>query len=288
MTMTDQTRTSVVPEEIASLLERRTTLRGWLAAVEDRREEVRQDVFRRVRDDYRERLEGVEANLATHRSDLAASLDDREAVVAELEEEREVRAADLEEVELRHAVGEYDEDAWRERKAEHEDVLSELEGRLESERAATEQLREVLDELEDLGSEPAAVSEPATASGPAPAAGSAETRDRPARTQQATEREVTEPEEEEPATSGTASVAEPASGDTPDDPVAEDPSDVEPPSSPAVEESESQSRETEDALDFLENLSLEGVDFDTLDLDAEEGEEGTSGEDAADREEGRG
>lgn len=286
MTMTDQTRTSVVPEEIASLLERRTTLRGWLAEVEDRREEVREDVFRRVRDDYRERLEGVEANLATHRSDLAASLDDREAVVAELEEEREVRAADLEEVELRHAVGEYDEDAWRDRKAEHEDVLSELEGRLESERAATEQLREVLDELEDLGSEPATVSEPATASGPAPAAGSAETRDRPARTAQATEREVVEPEEEAPVTSGKTSTEEPASGDDPDDRVAEEPSEVEPPSSPTVEESES--RETEDALDFLENLSLEGVDFDTLDLDAEEGEDRTSGGDAADREEGRG
>lgn len=286
MTMTDQTRTSVVPEEIASLLERRTTLRGWLAAVEDRREKVREDVFRRVRDDYRERLEGVEASLATHRSDLAASLDDREAVVAELEEEREVRAADLEEVELRHAVGEYDEDAWRERKAEHEDVLSELEGRLESERAATEQLREVLDELEDLGSEPATVSEPATASGPAPAAGSAETSRRPARTSEAAEPEVAGREEEAPATSGTASTEEPASGDDPDDRVAEEPSEVEPPSSPAVEESES--REAEDALDFLENLSLEGVDFDTLDLDAEEGEGRTSGGDAADREEGRG
>lgn len=272
MTMTDQTRTSVVPEEIASLLERRTTLRGWLAAVEDRREEVREDVFRRVRDDYRERLEGVEASLATHRSDLAASLDDREAVLAELEEEREVRAADLEEVELRHAVGEYDEDAWRERKAEHEDVLSELEGRLETERAATEQLREVLDELEDLGSEPATVSEPATASGPAPAAGSSETSGRPARTSDATEREVAGREEEEPATSGTASVAEPASGGGQDDRVVE----------------ESESRETEDALDFLENLSLEGVDFDTLDLDAEEGEGRTSGEEGADREEGRG
>lgn len=280
MTMTDQTRTSVVPEEIASLLERRTTLRGWLAAVEDRRQEVREDVFRRVRDDYRERLEGVEASLATHRSDLAASLDDREAVVAELEEEREVRAADLEEVELRHAVGEYDEDAWRERKAEHEDVLSELEGRLESERAAREQLREVLDELEDLGSEPG------TVSGPAPAAESAETSGRPARTPEATEQEVTGREEEEPATSGTTSVAEPASGDDRDDRVAEEPSEVEPSSSPAVEESAS--RETEDALDFLENLSLEGVDFDTLDLDAEEGEGRTSGGDAADREEGRG
>lgn len=284
MTMTDQTRTSVVPEEIASLLERRTTLRGWLAAVEDRREEVREDVFRRVRDDYRERLEGVESKLATHRSDLAASLDDREAVVAELEEKREVRAADLEEVELRHAVGEYDEDAWRERKAEHEEVLSELEGRLESERGAAEQLRDVLDELGDLGAEPAA--------------GAAEAGGRPARTREAIERQDVGPEE--PATPGSASSEDPAPDD-PDDRVVEDSSEAERPASPAVEEPESrepesreaesretESRETEDALDFLENLSLEGVDFDTLDLDAEEAEGRASGGDAADREEGRG
>lgn len=279
--MTDQARTSVVPEEIASLLERRTTLREWLAAVEDRREEVREDVFRRVRDDYRERLEEVEASLATHRSDLAASLDDREAVIAELGEKREVRAADLEEVELRHAVGEYDEDAWRERKAEHEDVLAELEGRLESERGAAEQLRDVLDELGDLGAEPATVSEQATD------AGSTETSDRPARTPDAMERH--DVGAEEPATSGTASAEEPAPGD-PDDGVVEEPSEVERPGSPAVEEAESretESGETEDALDFLENLSLEGVDFDTLDLDAEEGEGGAPGGDAADREGGR-
>jgi hypothetical protein len=277
--MTDQTPTSVVPEEIASLLERLTTLREWLAAVEDRREQVREDVFRRVRDDYRERLEGVEASLATHRSDLAASLDEREAVVAELEEEREVRAAHLEEVELRHAVGEYDEDAWRERKAEHEEVLSELEGRLESERAASEQLRDVLDELGDLGAESATVSEPATA------AGSAETSGRPARTPEAAERKVAGREEDEPATPRTASAEEPAPGEA-DDRVAEEPSEVERPGSTADEASDA--RETEDALDFLENLSLEGVDFDTLDLDAEEGERPRSEGDAADREEGRG
>ncbi|MFW6192027.1 MAG: hypothetical protein ACOC83_00960 [Gemmatimonadota bacterium] len=275
--MTDQARTSVVPEEIASLLERRTTLRGWLAAVEDRREEVREDVFRRVRDDYTERLDGVEASLVTHRSDLAASLEEREAVVAKLDEEREVRAADLEEVELRHAVGEYDEDAWRERKAEHEEVLSELEERLESERAAAEQLRDVLDELGDLGADPETVSEPTAA------AGSVETRGGPARSPDTADRE--DAGSEEPATPRTASGEEPAPGEA-DDRVGEEPSEVERPG-PAADE-ESDARETEDALDFLENLSLEGVDFDTLDLDAEEGEGRAPGGDAADREEGRG
>lgn len=302
--MAEARPTNVVPEEIASLLEKRTTLRDWLRAVDERRDDVRPDVFRRVRDDYRDRLTSVEESLANHRSDLARSLDEREGVVSDLEEQREVRAADLEEVELRHAVGEYDEEAWREQKAEHEEVLADLDERLDSERAAAGRLREVLDELEDLGAEPASAPAPGAGDGPgepsdstepesgAPAGRSPAPPSAPAGAMREEAGEAPPPgapESAAEAPAGSAADADPATstedvdreGDAGGSPAG-GPDRASEAGTDAVSD---RRQETEDALDFLENLSLEGVDFDSLDLDAEEergGNEDADGEEDRD------
>lgn len=168
--MTTDTAQDVVPERISDLLSERATLHQWIERVEERREDVRPAVYRRVRDDYVDRLDEVEGALATHRTDLEESLATHRSALEELEEEREDRAARLEEVELRHAVGELDEEEWGERESALRGELDEYEARLEEERSAAVRLEEVLEELESVGEGEAALEpEPATSEAGAPA-----------------------------------------------------------------------------------------------------------------------
>lgn len=153
-----------IPEEITELLEKRSTFREWLDRLEGREGEVRAEVYERVRGDYLERLSGVEEELAGHREELESSLDRCRERVATLEEERDERAADLEEAELRHAVGEYEDEAWDDLRGEHEGALAELEGRLDEERSATARFEEILAEL-DAGRADEPADEPGAASG---------------------------------------------------------------------------------------------------------------------------
>lgn len=159
--MTPDRSDDVVPERIAELLEERSTLLQWLERLEEKREEVRPSVYERVRSDYGDRLEGVERSLAGHRSDLEESLAGHRSAADELEEEHEDRAARLEEMELRHAVGELEEDEFEERAEELRGGLEDLEERLAEERGAARRLEEVLEELarmESLGATEAAPS----------------------------------------------------------------------------------------------------------------------------------
>ncbi|HKK28591.1 MAG TPA: hypothetical protein VKB18_10945 [Gemmatimonadota bacterium] len=156
-----QSDVPTIPEEITELLEKRSTFREWLDRLEGREEGVRAEVYERVRGDYLERLSGVEEELAGHREELESSLARCRERVDSLEEERDERAADLEEAELRHAVGEYADEEWDELRGEHEAALAELEGRLEEERSATARFEEILAELDqgravEAGGEPEA------------------------------------------------------------------------------------------------------------------------------------
>ena len=254
-----------VPPEIAELIERRSTLQGWLERLEGRREDVREAVYERVRGDYRERLDEVERRLGSHRSDLERSLERRRATVAELEGEREERAARLEEAELRHEVGELDEGAFEEEASGHREALEELDAELETERAAADRLQEVLEELSgleasDADEEPEAgtgsrwpVSDP----GPADAGGDQEGGGRAGGEEEAGGG-GTDSEEGAPAAERRA---RPTAGSAEDEEAGEATGD----------------RPDGDELDFLESLSLDDPDaLDTLSMDLDEEE--TDGE----------
>jgi len=206
----------VVPAEIASLLDRRTTIRGWLEGVDERADEVRPEVLRRVREDYEGRLREVEEELMTHRADLERSLETRRATLAELRERRESREADLEEARLRHSVGEYEDDDWESRRTEHEEELEEIGSQIEEEAAGEEKLAAVLDELRELDEGP-----PGTASADGDEAGA------PLPEEREEVEAVREPEEtsdlgdsQEPVASGGAEDREPQAEDR--EPQAED------------------------------------------------------------------
>lgn len=143
----------VIPKEIMRLLDRRATLGGWLAKLNELRGTVRPEVYEKVRGDYEERLHAQETELTAHRSDMEAALAERRARVLQLEADRDERAAELEEAELRFAVGEFREGEYEKRKEQHDRTLAELDAELEADRAALAKLDEVVGVLSRLGEE---------------------------------------------------------------------------------------------------------------------------------------
>ena len=134
----------VIPEAIRSLLEQRAQYMEWLAKLDDLGGQYRPEVARRVRGDYQERLTGVEDELHGHQAELESSLAERQSRLGELEHRHDACAAELEEIELRHQVGEFDDSEWEDRKSEREQELRGIVEDLEVERHAVEELGSVL------------------------------------------------------------------------------------------------------------------------------------------------
>ena len=137
----------VIPDEIRDLLERRSTFQEWLDRLGNLGSEFRPEVAAKVRSDYEGRLARVEADLEGHRTDLEAALTERRAAVSDVSERHDARAAELEETELRHRVGEFDDEQWEHRRAEHQVALDELAADLSVHSSAVAALEAVLDEL---------------------------------------------------------------------------------------------------------------------------------------------
>jgi hypothetical protein len=134
----------VIPDAIRTLLERRAQYMEWLAKLDDLGGKYRPEVAKRVRADYRARLTGVEDELHGHKEELESSLFRRKQQLSELEQRHDVCAAELEEAELRHQVGEFDEGEWDNRKEAHQRELADVARALAGEREAVAELGSVL------------------------------------------------------------------------------------------------------------------------------------------------
>jgi len=137
----------VIPEAIRELLEQRGTYQGWLSRLDELGSEFRPEVAEKVRGDYAGRLATVETELEGHRTELETALADRTAAVDRVAGEHDARSAELEETQLRHVVGEFDDEEWERRRAEHQVGIDELEAELTTQRSAVESLQTVLGEL---------------------------------------------------------------------------------------------------------------------------------------------
>lgn len=137
----------VIPEAIRDLLEKRGTFQEWLAKLDELGSEFRPEVADKVRGDYATRLADVEAELGGHRAELETALAERLGAVEKVALEHDARSAELEETQLRHVVGEFDDDEWETRRAGHQGLIDELETELTEQRAAVESLQVVLGEL---------------------------------------------------------------------------------------------------------------------------------------------
>ena len=140
--MTPSEPTSAAIESPTELLARREQLMEWLRRL-DGLDDIPAQVASRVRTDYEQRLATVVDELAAHRDQLADErqrLDDQLLAAAE----RHDGAVDaLEEVRLRHRIGELSSDEWETRRPTLEDEVESA----SAERSGTEQEIAGLDEL---------------------------------------------------------------------------------------------------------------------------------------------
>jgi hypothetical protein len=137
----------VIPEAIRELLEKRGTFQEWLARLDELGNEFRPEVADKVRSDYASRLGEVETELEGHRAELETALADRTGAVEKVAAEHDSRSAELEETQLRHVVGEFDDEEWERRRAKHQVQIDELEADLTAQRSAVDSLQTVLSEL---------------------------------------------------------------------------------------------------------------------------------------------
>lgn len=179
-------------EEIHRLLEQRATFQLWLDKLDGVKGKFRPEVATRVERDYRERLGQVEAELGAHRAGIEAALEERRKEAGALSDRRDTQAAELEEVELRHAVGELAEGDWERQRRELEEALAALDRSIEEERGAIGELESI---VADLSLRPAerprggGRREPQRRREPAPAAAAAGASATPARQSEEVEEE---------------------------------------------------------------------------------------------------
>jgi hypothetical protein len=140
----------VVPTIVRELIQESQKIQGWIGKLAEHADAEHEDVFKRVRDDYSGRLGRVADQLADHRSGLLSSLEDRKSTVASLRVDRFSHTADLEEVRLRRAVGEFTEKEWDSRRATIETSLDRVDSLLAVEEKAVYELTIVVDTIGEL------------------------------------------------------------------------------------------------------------------------------------------
>ncbi|HLM65968.1 MAG TPA: hypothetical protein VK358_00505, partial [Longimicrobium sp.] len=125
---------------VPDLIRLREQLTGWIARLDEVGPQASSRVAERVRADYASRLRRVNEDLAAHRGEIEADLARFRAALTEAEELRGSVADELDELSLRHLIGELEEGEWEARRPELESALATAETQASGIRAEVERL----------------------------------------------------------------------------------------------------------------------------------------------------
>jgi hypothetical protein len=115
---------------IEELLEQRTQYEEWLAKLDSSGDKAPPAVRQRVRGDYEARLQRIMEQLRGRGAAIAEELERHHASQAELDRERRAAEEALAEAEVRHSVGEYTADEWRQVNEQSRRDIEQLRARL--------------------------------------------------------------------------------------------------------------------------------------------------------------
>jgi len=144
---------------IEDLLKERERYELWLDRLDQKGADAPDSVRSKVRADYESRLDRVMDELRTHQDSVAEQLAELRVAQADLSTQEAEAKEELAEAEVRHDVGEYDDDAWEEIKSAGERGLDEI----------LKELERVNDEIANLAEVQALIAAPSETA-PAPAA----------------------------------------------------------------------------------------------------------------------
>lgn len=140
---------------VEALTQQREQLRGWLARLDEVGRGVAGHVAERVRADYQARLQVVTQELSSHQDAIRADLDTQRTELEHAESMRAEAADEMDEVHLRHLIGELPQETWEERRPHLEGAVAAAEGEVTRIRAEVERLDTLLREM-GQGNAPAA------------------------------------------------------------------------------------------------------------------------------------
>src|SRR3712207_5958273 len=106
--MSEQTPGATVHD----LIRQREQLTGWIARLDEVGPQASSRAAERVRADYADRLRRVNESLSSHQGEIQADLERFRGALEQAEQRRLAVADELDELSLRHLIGELDEAAW--------------------------------------------------------------------------------------------------------------------------------------------------------------------------------
>ena len=153
---------------IEALLEQRTQYEAWLAKLDNSGDKAPPAVRERIRGDYEARLQSVMEQLRGRGSAISEELERHHASQAELDRQRRAAEEALAESEVRHSVGEYTEDEWRQVSDQSRREIEQLRAQLRSIGAEITRLTQVQALIAAPRTAAPAATPPAAAPRPAP------------------------------------------------------------------------------------------------------------------------
>jgi hypothetical protein len=150
---------------VPDLIRLREQLTGWIARLDEVGPQASSRVAERVRSDYVDRLRRVNEDLATHRGEIEADLARFRAALAEAEELRGRAADEMDELSLRHLIGELDQGAWDEARPGLERRVADADDAVARARAEVDHLQQLAAEI--AGNDASAAAETEDAAGEA-------------------------------------------------------------------------------------------------------------------------
>src|SRR5881394_1751397 len=107
-------REPVSLDALNGLLKERQRYEEWLAALEEKRANTSESVYKRVQADYQTRLREVSGKLADRAGELRENIDALSLRFEEISRQEQQQREARQEAELRAAVGEYTDKQWKE------------------------------------------------------------------------------------------------------------------------------------------------------------------------------
>ncbi|MEX2570914.1 MAG: hypothetical protein WD737_06385 [Gemmatimonadota bacterium] len=135
--------------EVRELIARRAKIQQWLQRLDAQRGTVSANVLERVRGDYEQRLRETVEALTAHRASLDDEIERATKRLAEATQAASDASEALEEVRLRHAIGELADDEWKLEEAALQADVDSAQGDEDTARADVERVEEVLSQLRE-------------------------------------------------------------------------------------------------------------------------------------------
>src|SRR5260221_1362822 len=130
---------------IEKLVEQRRLIPDWLAKLRANVDGMPSHVIERVRNDYRTRLDGVMAELASHRDSLREALEEAQKRHEDLDDQSQHRKDELAELKVRRQVGEMDDSDYKDQNSEMQSGIDQIKKEIAATLRDIEKYEEILE-----------------------------------------------------------------------------------------------------------------------------------------------